>query len=67
MLASDTADLAAALDGWEPWMTPKGPYQALQQGGMFIFDGCKLVYSYHDKVRMPWISPYMLCFAMANE
>lgn len=30
-------------------MTPKGPYQALQQGGMFAFEGERALYSYLDK------------------
>jgi hypothetical protein len=34
------------LDGWEPWLTPKGTYQAMQQGGMFLFEGPRLAWSY---------------------
>ena len=50
VIDGDTMDLARVLNGWVPWMTPNGPYQALQQGGLFIFEGDKLIHSYRDKV-----------------
>ena len=50
-LSRDTQDLATILNGWEPWMTPNGPVQALQQGGLFVFQGSELAYAHRDKVR----------------
>mmetsp|Transcript_52596 Transcript_52596/g.114808 ORF Transcript_52596/g.114808 Transcript_52596/m.114808 type:complete len:144 (+) Transcript_52596:3-434(+) len=44
-----TDDLMNVLDGWQPWMTPNGPQQAMNQGGMFVFEGPKVLYSYYDK------------------
>ncbi|GAX72876.1 hypothetical protein CEUSTIGMA_g331.t1 [Chlamydomonas eustigma] len=44
-----SGDLMDILDGWQPWMTPKGPTQALQQGGMYVFQGQRMVFSYQDK------------------
>eukprot|EP00955_Chlamydomonas_euryale_P010333 111014-Chlamydomonas_euryale.AAC.1 len=45
-----TEDLANVLSGWQPWMTPNGPQQAMNQGGMFLFEGDKVLFSYYDKV-----------------
>lgn len=44
-----TEDLMDMLNGWEPWMTPRGPHQALQQGGLFVFEGQEVIYSHYDK------------------
>lgn len=41
-------DLMKVLDGWEPWTTPRGVYQAMQQGGAFVFEGELLLWSYID-------------------
>jgi AhpC/TSA antioxidant enzyme len=40
--------LATALKAWKPWTPPK-PSQALQQGGVLIFDGPKLVWAHRDE------------------
>ena len=45
-----TEDLMNVLNGWEPWMTPMGMHQALQQGGMFLFHGYQDVFSHYDQV-----------------
>ncbi|KAG1662122.1 hypothetical protein FOA52_012984 [Chlamydomonas sp. UWO 241] len=44
-----TQDLATVLNGWQPWMTPNGVQQSMQQGGMFVFEGADLRYAYYDK------------------
>jgi len=48
VMESKTGDLAQVLNGWEPWMTPRGPVQALQQGGMLVFQGPNLLFSHVD-------------------
>ncbi len=30
-------------------MTPRGVHQALQQGGLFVFEGEEVVYSHYDR------------------
>ncbi|CAG9460682.1 unnamed protein product [Pedinophyceae sp. YPF-701] len=40
--------LLGALDGWEPWQPPKGAGQALNQGGMFVFEGAQCKFSHYD-------------------
>lgn len=41
-------DLGQVLKGWKPWNPPKLD-QALQQGGMFIFEGEKCTYAHFDQ------------------
>lgn len=42
------SDLKDVMGRWKPW-TPPRTDQALQQGGMFVFDGNKCVWSHYDK------------------
>ena len=49
-MSNQTSDLQYVADGWEPWTTPKGLYQALQQGGMFVFQGERTAFSHYDQV-----------------
>ncbi|KAF6264713.1 Seleno protein U [Scenedesmus sp. NREL 46B-D3] len=42
------SDLKHVLGRWKPWVPPKQD-QALQQGGMFVFDGPRCVFSHFDK------------------
>lgn len=49
MSSGEMGDLWKMLDGWEPWMTPNGPKQAMQQGGILMFQGDQLLYSYYDR------------------
>lgn len=42
------ADLKDVLGRWKPWIPPKQD-QALQQGGMFVFDGRKCVWRHYDQ------------------
>lgn len=37
------------LPRWQPWQPPRGFNQALQQGGVFVFDGDELAYSHFDQ------------------
>lgn len=41
------ADLRDVMGRWQPW-TPPQPSQALQQGGMFVFNGTRCVWSRAD-------------------
>jgi hypothetical protein len=36
------------LPKWQPWQPPKLD-QALQQGGIFVFDGERVVFSHYDQ------------------
>jgi len=49
-MSGHVADLQYVADGWVPWGTPRGLYQALQQGGLFVFHGEQAVFSHYDKV-----------------
>jgi len=40
--------LNKVLPKWQPWQPPKLD-QALQQGGIFVFDGDKVVFSHYDQ------------------
>jgi hypothetical protein len=40
-------DLKDVLGRWQPWNPPK-PDQALNQGGMFVFDGEKCIFEHFD-------------------
>ena len=51
-MSNQTSDLQYVADGWQPWMTPKGLYQALQQGGLFVFQGEQLAFSHYDQVSV---------------
>jgi hypothetical protein len=42
------ADLRELLPRWKPWQPPKLD-QALQQGGIFVFDGDRVAYSHYDQ------------------
>ncbi|WIA37036.1 hypothetical protein OEZ86_014019 [Tetradesmus obliquus] len=42
------ADLKDVMGRWKPWVPPKQD-QALQQGGMFVFDGPRCVFSHFDQ------------------
>lgn len=48
-MKSNTKDLQTVLSDWVPWQPPKGVYQALQQGGMYVFEGKKVVFSHKDQ------------------
>lgn len=41
------ADLLAATARWKPWLPPKSD-QGLQQGGVFVFEGQKLLFQHYD-------------------
>ncbi|GFR42732.1 hypothetical protein Agub_g13914, partial [Astrephomene gubernaculifera] len=43
-----TADLAEVFQRWQPWIPPRSE-QALQQGGLFLFEGDKVLLSHRDK------------------
>eukprot|EP00798_Chlamydomonas_sp_ICE-L_P000243 gene243-4008_t len=45
----NTEDLKNVPSNVVPWMTPNGFYQALQQGGMYVFKGEKLLFSHKDQ------------------
>mmetsp|Transcript_157808 Transcript_157808/g.278612 ORF Transcript_157808/g.278612 Transcript_157808/m.278612 type:complete len:151 (+) Transcript_157808:512-964(+) len=40
-------DLLNATSKWKPWLPPKSD-QGLQQGGAFVFEGSKLLFSHFD-------------------
>lgn len=40
-------DLSAVLKRWTPWVPPRQD-QALQQGGLLVFDGRSCVYAHYD-------------------
>jgi peroxiredoxin len=45
-------DLMAVLSSWNPLdqpIPPKGPIQALQQGGLFLFEGPRMLYARRDE------------------
>lgn len=42
------SDLKDVLSRWKPWIPPKQD-QAFQQGGMFVFEGTKCVWSHYDQ------------------
>jgi hypothetical protein len=46
--ASGLSDLQDVMGRWKPWIPPKQD-QALQQGGMFVFDGYSCVWSHYDQ------------------
>jgi hypothetical protein len=50
-------DLAAMLRGWQPWQPPKGPVQALNQGGAYLFDGRECVWSHRDAATAAHAEP----------
>jgi hypothetical protein len=41
-------DLKDVMSRWKPWVPPKQD-QALQQGGMFVFQGTQCVWCHYDK------------------
>lgn len=41
-------DLGTVLKTWVPWNPPKLD-QALQQGGMFVFDGEECIFTHYDR------------------
>lgn len=43
-----TQDLQDVMKVWQPWQPPRND-QALNQGGMFIFEGPRCVYAHFDK------------------
>ena len=60
-MSNQTSDLQYVADGWQPWMTPKGFYQALQQGGLFVFQGEQLAFSHFDQASV--LKPLLGCKA----
>ena len=56
-------DLISVLSSWNPFdqpIPPKGPIQALQQGGLFAFDGPRLLYAKRDEATAAHVSPQAL-------
>lgn len=47
MDSNATADLQEVMKNWQPWQPPR-PDQALNQGGLFVFDGPRCVYRHFD-------------------
>lgn len=41
--------LQRVLPKWQPWQPPRGVGQALQQGGVLVFDGESLAFSHYDR------------------
>ena len=61
--SGQAGDLLNVLSSWNPLeqpIPPKGPIQALQQGGLFAFDGPRLLYAKRDEATAAHVSPQAL-------
>lgn len=50
------ADLQDIMPRWKPWLPPK-PEQGLQQGGVYVFEGQKVLLEHFDESTGAHIDP----------